>query len=71
VREFMPGALPVGNNGGPNLYVLDLRSKKTEMMQYVEVSTMGLDWDDTSGHWDCFHDLIEYMFDGVLNENKF
>jgi len=61
-RRLMPGALIIGNNGGPNLYAIDLRSGDLSKMQYVKTYTVGIGWENICGQWQSFYALLCYMF---------
>lgn len=68
VKQFMPGAIPIGSNGGPDVYIMDTRSGDPAQMPCLKINVCWLGWQETpgtraarSGQWDNFYDLLCYL----------
>lgn len=63
VREFAPGLVLIGSDGGGSAFAIDTRSGNPSSMQYVEVPFVPLDVDEIVFRCRSFIELIQHVAD--------
>ncbi len=74
VKRFMPGAIPIGNNGGPDVYILDLRPGDPNLTRYLQIDVCGLTWAESTARtgavlkswhaeWPTFHSFFAHFYE--------
>lgn len=71
LREFLPGFLLVGSDGGGEAIAIDTRSNDPLTMEYVVVPFIGLDIDDICFRSGSLYDLLRHIARGGLFSRTF